>query len=84
MGELLAKVQKEFNYSNPGASVPDLIKAYSLIQQLQDPFWRNQKSEEIKKIIVACSGLYLEAVSDVQETTPGSTIKVKLLLKYLS
>ncbi|RXR21444.1 PIG-L family deacetylase [Flavobacterium stagni] len=78
VGELLAKVQKEFNYSNPGASVPDLIKAYSLIQQLQDPFWRNQKSEEIKKIIAACSGLYLEAVSDVQETTPGSTIKVKL------
>lgn len=78
VGELLAKVQKEFNYSNPGASVPDLIKAYSLIQQLQDPFWRNQKSDEIKKIIAACSGLYLEAVSDVQETTPGSTIKVKL------
>ncbi|WP_264509599.1 PIG-L family deacetylase [Flavobacterium sp. N1719] len=78
VSELLAKVQKEFNYTNPGASVPDLIKAYSLIQQLQDPFWRNQKSEEIKKIIAACSGLYLEAVSDVQETTPGSTIKVKL------
>lgn len=78
VGDLLAKVQKEFNYSNPGASVPDLLKAYTLIQQLQDPFWRNQKSEEIKKIIAACSGLYLEAVADVQETTPGSTIKVKL------
>ncbi|MFM2231086.1 MAG: Mycothiol S-conjugate amidase [Bacteroidota bacterium] len=78
VGELLAKVQKEFNYSNPGASIPNLVKAYTLIQQLQDPFWRQQKSEEIKKIIAACSGLYLEAVADVQETTPGSSLKVKL------
>lgn len=78
VGELLSKVQKEYNPNNPGASVPDLVKAYLLIQQLQDPFWRNQKSEEIKAIISACAGLYLEAVADVQEVTPGNTLKVKL------
>jgi hypothetical protein len=35
------------------------------------------KSEAIKEIIAACSGLYLEAVAQNQEATPG-TIKLKL------
>jgi hypothetical protein len=35
------------------------------------------KNKEIKKIIAACSGLYLEAVSSNQEA-PGSTVHLKL------
>jgi hypothetical protein len=36
------------------------------------------KTEEIKVIIAACAGLYLEAVSENQEATPSSTVKIKL------
>ena len=78
IGEILASVEKNFNFKNPSASISELVKAYSLIQQLEDTHWREIKSEEIKKIIAGCAGLYLEAVTDVQEATPGSTIKVKL------
>jgi LmbE family N-acetylglucosaminyl deacetylase len=78
IGEILANAEKNYDFKNPSASVPDLVKAYDLIQKLEDPHWKNIKSEEIKKIIAGCTGLYLEAVADVQEASPGSTIKVKL------
>lgn len=77
IGEILYAVEKNFDFKNPAASVADLVKAYSLIEKLEDKHWKIVKLEEIKKIIAACTGLYLEAVTDVQEITPGSTLKVK-------
>jgi len=78
IGDILAAVEKNFDFKNPSASIPELVKAYDLIQKLDDPHWKAIKSEEIKKIITGCAGLYLEAVADTQEATPGSTLKVKL------
>jgi len=77
IGDILYAVEKNFDFKNPAASVPELVKAYSLIEKLEDKHWKFVKLEEIKKIIAACTGLYLEAVTDVQEITPGSTLKVK-------
>ncbi len=78
IGDILANVEKNFDFKNPSASIPELFKAFVMIQQLDDKHWKIIKSEEIKKIIAACAGLYLEAVSEVQEATLGSDIKVKL------
>lgn len=75
---ILSKVEKNFDFNNPSASLPDLIKAYQLIQNLDDEHWKIIKTEEIKKIISACAGLYLEAVAEKQQATPGSEINVKL------
>lgn len=77
IGDILYAVEKNFDFKNPAASVPELVKAYSLIEKLEDKHWKFVKLEEIKKIIAACTGLYIEAVTDVQEITPGSTLKVK-------
>jgi hypothetical protein len=74
---LLAKVEKNFDFKNPASSIPDLVKAYLMIQNLEETHWKSIKTEEIKKCIAACSGLYLEAVANESEATPGSEIKVK-------
>ncbi|WP_333877946.1 PIG-L family deacetylase [Flavobacterium sp.] len=78
IGDLLYNVEKNFDFKNPEASIPELVKAFALIDELEDKHWRAIKSEEIKKIIAACAGLYLEAVAEVQEITPGSPLKVKI------
>ncbi len=78
IGDILTNVQKNFNYNNPSASIPELVKAYDLIQNLDDTHWKAIKSEEIKKIITACSGLYLEAVSNTQEVISGATLGLKV------
>ncbi len=78
IGLLLAEVEKNFDFKNPAASIPNLVKAYQLIQSLNEDHWKPIKSEEIRRIIAACSGLYVEAVTNIQETTPGSKVKVKV------
>jgi LmbE family N-acetylglucosaminyl deacetylase len=69
IGEILEKVEKNFNFQNPSVHLKDLTQAYLLIQKIKDDYWRNQKSEQIKNIILACSGLYLEAVSSSENVT---------------
>lgn len=69
IGEILEKVEKNFNFKNPSVHLKDLTQAYLLIQKIKDDYWRNQKSEQIKNIILACSGLFLEAVSSSENVT---------------
>ena len=78
IGDILKNVENNFDFKNPSASVPELVKAYDLIQNIEDKHWKYIKSDEIKKIISGCTGLYFEAVSDVQEITPNSMLKVKV------
>lgn len=78
IGELLAKVEKNYDFKNPSASIPDLVKAYAMIQALDENHWKPIKSEDITKVIAACSGLYLEAVANNQEATPGNSVKLKI------
>ncbi|HRA74209.1 MAG TPA: LmbE family protein, partial [Flavobacterium sp.] len=78
IGELLSKIASEFDFNNPSSSIPDLVKAYSMIQALDENHWKLIKSEEIKNVIAACAGLYMEAVAQNQEATPGSLMKLKL------
>jgi LmbE family N-acetylglucosaminyl deacetylase len=78
IGELLTTIASQFDYNNPSASIPNLAKAYSMMQSLEDKHWGTLKSSAVKEIIAACSGLYLEAVAQNQEATPGSIVKLKL------
>ena len=78
VGTVLQNVEKNFDFRNPSASIAELVKAYSMIQKLEDEHWKAVKSKEIKEIIASCAGLYLEAVAENQEATPGSSIKLRL------
>ncbi|PKV50959.1 GlcNAc-PI de-N-acetylase [Aquimarina sp. MAR_2010_214] len=78
IGDILYQVEKDFNFKNPSASIPQLIKAYQLIKQLENNHWKVVKSKEIKEIIAAASGLYLEAVATEENTTKGSEITIKV------
>ncbi|WP_310559633.1 PIG-L family deacetylase [Flavobacterium sp.] len=78
IGDLISKIVAEFDFKNPSSSIPNLVKAYSMIQTLDENHWKLIKSEEVKNSIAACAGLYLEAVAQNQEATPGSLVKLKL------
>lgn len=77
VGDAIGIIIKNFDFKNPSASVPALAEVYAMISRLEDRHWSRIKMEEVKDIIAACSGLYLEAVAEQQSVTPGSTITVK-------
>ncbi|TYP75128.1 PIG-L family deacetylase [Aquimarina intermedia] len=76
--QLLTTVQQEFDFNHPEKSVPKLLEAFDLIKKLEDEHWRTIKLDEITEIIVAASGLYLEAVTDNHFVTPGSSLKIEI------
>ncbi len=78
VGELIQKILKEYDFKNPALSIPNLVKAYSMIQLLEEEHWKTIKTEELKKVITACSGLYLEGVTENQTATPNSSLNVKI------
>jgi len=77
IGKILYQVERNFDFKNPAASIPQLVKAYQLLKKRTD-YWGIQKTKEIKKIITSSSGLFLEAVAETQYTSPASEIKLSL------
>ena len=78
--EILDGVQRNFNFNDPSASIPELLKAYSLIAKLEDKHWREFKLKQIKEIIADCAGLYLEAIANRPTATPGEEVGLELEL----
>lgn len=78
IGNILYEIEKNFNFGNPSVHIPNLIKAYDLIQNLEDSHWKNSKSKQIIKIIEACSGLFMEAVADTETTTKDSNFNINI------
>ncbi|NER14036.1 LmbE family protein [Leptobacterium flavescens] len=71
-------VEKNFNFNDPSSHLPELLKAYDLIQKLENKHWRDLKSKEIKRIIEAVTGLYLEAVANQSSAAPGEKVTINL------
>lgn len=78
IGKILYKVQEDFDFTQPDKSIPELLKAYQLIQKLKDDYWRELKTNQIKEIIAACAGLYLEVSTQEATGTLGEEIKITL------
>jgi LmbE family N-acetylglucosaminyl deacetylase len=78
VGELMRKIDKEFQHDNPAASIPDLVKAYKMIQKLSDEHWKAIKSKEIRSIIEGSLGLYFEVVAKDYSATIGQNVELDI------
>lgn len=76
IGDILHQIEANFNFKDPSTHVKDLVSAYALLQQVKDEHWKNRKSVHLKDIILACSGLFLEANASQASATPGETLDI--------
>ena len=76
IGAILYEVEANFDFVNPSKHLPKLMEAYKMIQHLADLHWRKIKDKEIKEIIEACAGLYIEAAADSSSGMPNATTDV--------
>jgi len=77
IGDAIATILKSYDFKNPAASVPALVKVYGQLSKLEEGYWKKLKLQELKEVIATCSGLYLEAIAEQQSITPGSILKVR-------
>ena len=78
IGELLRQVERDYRHDDPSASVSSLLKALALIEALPDGYWKRVKAAEVKRVIAACMGLFIEAVADDYSATPGEEVELAL------
>lgn len=81
VGAILYAIESNFNFTNPSAHLPQLLEAYKKIKTLKDHHWQAIKEQQIKTIIEACAGLYLEASATSATGTPNgkATVHVEVL-----
>ena len=76
IGGILCEIENNFDFINPSKHIPKLMNAYKKIQQLENNHWREIKEKEIKTIIEACAGLYLEASALYSSGIPNSSMLI--------
>lgn len=83
IGDLLQEAYQNFAPENPAASLPALLKADNLMDQIlaetgktQAQYWIEVKKKELEKVIQACAGIWIEAIADDYSTTPGSKVNL--------
>ena len=78
IGNILYAIEKDFDFVNPASHLPKLMKAYGMIEKLEDEHWKAIKLVEIEGIIQACAGLYLEASAAASSGTPRANVAVNI------
>ncbi|MBF8150915.1 PIG-L family deacetylase [Winogradskyella sp. F6397] len=78
IGTILKSVETNFNFKNPASHLPELLEAYKLLQSIKDKHWKTVKTKELKTIIEACTGLYLEVSVNTPTAAPNSEVKLNM------
>ncbi|WP_339752524.1 PIG-L family deacetylase [uncultured Winogradskyella sp.] len=78
VGNILNKIETEFNFINPASHLPQLLEAYKLLQIVKNEHWRTIKTKELKAIIEASAGLYLEVSANTPHASPNSAVKLQM------
>lgn len=76
IGKLIESCITAFNPQQPENSIPELVAIYKQIQAMDasDPsaaYWKAQKLKETETLLLACSGLWLEATAADYTGIPG-------------
>jgi len=78
IGAILDNVEQSFNFKNPQSHLTELLQAYSLLLNTTESDWKSIKLEELKGVISAVTGLYLEANSVQANANPGEKITIAI------
>ncbi|MGD0782873.1 MAG: PIG-L family deacetylase, partial [Candidatus Aminicenantales bacterium] len=76
-GHLLDEALASFDPRAPAKSIPGLLAVYKALDALEETHWVPLKKEELRRVLQACAGLWLEATADDFSASPGDAIRVK-------
>lgn len=74
----IGQVINSYRPDKPSATVPALIRLYGNIMKLPESNWRNRKLEDVKQLIEACSGLFMEVTAQSQLNVIGDSAKFSI------
>ncbi len=79
------KIISNYNFDKPELSVDALVEVYKQIQRMAyRGVWWKQKLNEVQELIIACSGLFMEATSDNEYAVKGEKMNINFFVNKRS
>ncbi|HLR38640.1 MAG TPA: PIG-L family deacetylase [Chitinophagaceae bacterium] len=78
IGKRITQTIQRFDMDHPEAIIPELFRIKEYISEIGNKYWKKQKIKEINKIILACSGIYLDAYCSNPYIIAGENMKVNM------
>ena len=72
----VAELIKNYATEHPENSVAQLVQLYKKVETINDVYWKEQKGNDIKKVLEYCSGLFMEATASSQYAVQGDSLKI--------
>ena len=69
-------IYKNYSAEHPENSVAQLVRLYKKVETIKDAYWKEQKQNEITKLLEYCSGLFMEATAGSQYAVQGDSLKI--------
>lgn len=69
-----------YNFEHPEYSVDSLVALHKTLAAMPPGYWINKKMDEISNIIVACSGLFIEATTSKPFAVIGEVLPVNFFI----
>ncbi|MHB1922317.1 MAG: PIG-L family deacetylase, partial [Chitinophagaceae bacterium] len=76
IGVLVNQAIQGYQMEHPENSIPELLKIFHSIQQLHNQYWKEEKSSEIKRLILACGGIWMDADASSPTVAPGNPLNI--------
>jgi LmbE family N-acetylglucosaminyl deacetylase len=73
---LFEKALREFDPQRPQTIVPALLRADAILATLPDGPLVARRRDELRSLILACSGVWLEAVAATPSASPGAAVRI--------
>ena len=81
IAEKIDNIIQAYQFEHPEKSVDALVELYKNMHQLTNKSnWENKKLEEVKQLIIACSGLFFEATTDEEYAVLGERMNVSFFV----
>jgi LmbE family N-acetylglucosaminyl deacetylase len=69
-----------YDFMKPQQSVPQLVQLYQTLNSMVPGYWRNKKLSEVKDLIEAAGGIWIEAFTTTAHAVQGDSVTLNLVL----
>lgn len=74
---MIDQALQAYDCDDPQKTVPLLLKIRSAIRQVPDTFWRDHKEKEVDRLILASSGIWMDATSKQPYVVAGQPLDIQ-------
>lgn len=76
IAERIAAISDHFDMEHPEKSINGLIALLEEVNAIDDAYWKDQKTAEIKDLILACGGIWFESYAPMDKFAVGERIPI--------